>query len=159
MATKHLRLSGKQKNGYYATYWRDDRGKRHSRGFGPNRNIAANRFNAFHTLWKSDPRVRNPWMEGPLTVRVAWLKYKDYADGYYKRPDGTSTGEAASIARAFAPVLELFGDMPVQEFRPLALKEVRVRMLQAGLARRLINSRVCKIRQVFKWFGEEELVI
>jgi integrase len=56
------------------------------------------------------------------------------------------------------PCVELYSRISVHEFRPLALKAVRQRMIDSGLCRTLINRRVNRIRRVFKWGVENELV-
>ncbi len=49
--------------------------------------------------------------------------------------------------------LEFWGD-----FGPLALKAVRQQMVEHGLCRRHINQRVNRVRRIFKWGVENELV-
>jgi hypothetical protein len=45
-----------------------------------------------------------------------------------------------------------------KDFRPLALKAVRDRMVQNGWARRYINSCVGCVTRAFKWAAGQELI-
>lgn len=159
MATEHLRLI-RSGDGYYRTFWLDNKGKRHCRAFGRARTIANNKFSTFQNLWKRDKWVRNPDDRGPITIREGWEEFYEHAKGYYKRPDGTPTGEADNFKWAFAKVLELYELMPAMDFRALALKSVQAAMVKDELSRNGINSRVRKIRQVFKWLAQshEEII-
>jgi integrase len=46
----------------------------------------------------------------------------------------------------------------VKDFGPRSLKAVRERMIEQGLCRRVINSRVNRIRRMFKWGVENEFL-
>ena len=48
--------------------------------------------------------------------------------------------------------------MSVSKFGPLALKAVRQDMIQSGLARETINSRIVYLRTIFKWGVANEMV-
>lgn len=81
-----------------------------------------------------------------------------HARQYYRRPDGTPTGEAGEFRRACDPLLADFADLAVDEFRPRDLKAVRVKMVEAGLSLGVINQRVGRIRRVFRWGVSEDIV-
>lgn len=83
--------------------------------------------------------------------------YYEHADRYYVK-DGQPTGEAKNIKDATRLVQALYGMTPVAEFGPMALKAVRQKMIEAKLSRRVINFRVNRIRRVFKWGVENQLV-
>ena len=59
---------------------------------------------------------------------------------------------------ALRPLRRLYGELPAVQFGPLALKACREAMIQHGLARTTINGYVSRIRQVFRWAVENELV-
>jgi hypothetical protein len=48
--------------------------------------------------------------------------------------------------------------MPARDFGPLALRAVREAMIKTGLAYTTINSRINRIRRVFRWAGSVELI-
>lgn len=83
--------------------------------------------------------------------------YYEHADRYYVK-DGQPTGEAKNIKDATRLLQTLYGMTPVVEFGPTALKTVRQKMIEAKMSRRVINFRVNRIRRVFKWGVENELV-
>lgn len=83
--------------------------------------------------------------------------YLEYAERYYIK-DGEPTGEAKNVKEATRQLQELYGMTPVADFGPTALKTVRQKMIGTKLSRRVINFRVNRIRRVFKWGVENELV-
>ena len=85
------------------------------------------------------------------------LKYLDFAREYYRK-DGQPTGELANMKDAIGPVNDLFGDANVGGFGPSRIKSVREAMIHSGLSRNVVNARINRIRRVFKWGVENELV-
>lgn len=71
---------------------------------------------------------------------------------------GTPTSEVAAIKCALRPLRELYGRVPVTEFGPRALKAVREKMIDRGLARGTVNQNIGRIKRMFKWAASEELV-
>jgi len=72
---------------------------------------------------------------------------------------GRPTGEWNNMKDAAAPLLELFRDEPAAAFGPKKLRMVRDQMvLTARFARRTINSRIQRVRRIFRWGVAEELV-
>jgi integrase len=55
-------------------------------------------------------------------------------------------------------IRQLYGTTPAPEFGPMALKKVRQAMIDAGRSRKLINKDVNRIRQMFGWAVENELM-
>lgn len=157
MPTTELRLR-KGADGYWRTDWVDDHRQRHGKSFGRARRAAEARFGRFRMAWARDPAVRNPGDEGPLTIRGAVAIWDEHAREYYRHRDGTPTGEARNVAEACAPLIDLFAGLPAREFSPRKLKRVRERMVGGKLCRNVINARVRRLRQVFKWLASEELV-
>ena len=156
MPTRYLKLR-LASDGYYRTSWVDDSGQRHWRRFGVDARRARSRFSAFHAAWKADDMVRNPGA-GPLTISAAWDLFAGWADGYYRRADGTATGELREYGYSMQLVLDEYGDLAAANFGPKALKRIRVMMAQAGWSRRVINHRVNRVRRVWAWLVSEELV-
>lgn len=93
-----------------------------------------------------------------LTVNEVFVRFLKYADGYYRRPDGTPTTEPRDYRLCSRVVRPLFGSLPAAEFGPRALKTVRQAMIDAKLARTLINQRAGRVVRVFKWAVAEELI-
>lgn len=83
--------------------------------------------------------------------------YLEYAERYYIK-DGEPTGEAKNVKEATRQLQEYYGMTRVSDFGPTALKTVRQKMIETKLSRRVVNFRVNRIRRVFKWGVENELV-
>jgi integrase len=118
----------------------------------------------------------------PLTVAELVLAYWRWAESYYVK-DGKPTSEQDTIRQALRFVRRLYGSTPAHEFTPKKLKAVRQAMvehpvtrrfevrnpdtgevewrekvLRHGLARSFINKQVSRIKRMFAWAVEEELV-
>lgn len=94
----------------------------------------------------------------PLTVAELILRYWHFAEGYYRHPDGTASPELHCLKSALRPLRKLYQDLPASEFTPLKLKAVRESMIGEGLARKTINSNIGRIKRLFKWADENELL-
>lgn len=155
MPTQTLKLNRK-KTGYYFTKWYSDQGKPHDKSFGKNRASAARKFERFRAAWLADETIRNPESAAEvLTIGKAWQLFDAHAQTYYRRADGSQTGEALNFKHAFTHVTDLFDELPAAEFTPMALKQARANMIEYDLAISTINARVRKIRAVFKWLVSE----
>ncbi len=92
-----------------------------------------------------------------LTVNEIAVPYWRFAQEYYRK-NGDATSEAFSIKRALGPLVELYGTTPVSQFGPLALKTYRETLIVKGLTRGVINNHVGRVKRMFKWATENELV-
>jgi integrase len=104
-----------------------------------------------------------------VTINELAAAFWEHADKHYRRADGTTTSEVNEYRLALRPLRYLFGDLTASEIGPLALKAVRELMIdgyehpkygpQRGLARGVINQRIGRIRRVFKWGIENEMLL
>ena len=85
------------------------------------------------------------------------LQYWKHVQSYYVKR-GRPTDEQAGIRAALRFVRRLFGRTPATEFGPLRLKTVRGAMIEAGLSRGVINQYVRRVRRMFRWGVENELI-
>jgi integrase len=92
-----------------------------------------------------------------LRTSELFLAYLDFAQRYYVK-NGQPTGEVANLRDAIRPVSELSPNTRVLDFGPLQLKRVRERIIKQGLSRRVINARINRLRRIFKWGVENQLV-
>jgi integrase len=95
--------------------------------------------------------------EGP-TVNELILSFWRHSKTYYRRADGTPTGELDNLRLALRPLKRLYGSTPARRFRPKSLKSVRQTMIDSGLCRRTINQRIGRILRAFRYGVENELV-
>jgi integrase len=89
-----------------------------------------------------------------LTMAELLVHYMEYAKGYYLPP----SREIEGITLALRPLKDQYGHTLAADFGPLSLRAVRDGWVRAGLARKHINSRVSKIRRLFKFAVSHELV-
>ena len=101
----------------------------------------------------SKPTKTAPPGPRPLTVTQLALRFKVYAEAYYGK-----SREVHNLRDAIRPARALFGRWLASEFGPVQLRRVRDEMVKAGLSRGVINSRVNRIRRMFKWGVSEELI-
>jgi hypothetical protein len=73
--------------------------------------------------------------EQPATISEVITAFWKHAQVYYRRPDGTQTGEANMFKYALRPLRRLYGATPANEFGPLALVAVRKFMVELGWCR------------------------
>lgn len=114
----------------------------------------------------------NPAMaDTGLTILEITLAYLKHCHTYYVK-DGKPTDEIVCIKSAVQDLVELYGNSPANSFGPIALKTVREKMIQpkqkkigrtkktieVRWCRRYINMSVNRIRRMFKWAVENELV-
>ena len=92
------------------------------------------------------------------TVNVISLTYIRYAKTYYKPTAEGEQKEVGCLRDALKLVRRLYGRRPASEFGPKALKEVRKAMVEKGWARTYVNHQVGRVKRMFRWATEEELI-
>ncbi|HVX64878.1 MAG TPA: site-specific integrase, partial [Pirellulales bacterium] len=107
--------------------------------------------------WLANGRQLPTDQSDALSVEEILARYWDFAEQYYVK-DGKPTREQNNIVYALRPLEELYGDTLATAFGPLALKAVREKMIESGLARKVINQRIGAIKRVFRWAVSEELL-
>lgn len=92
-----------------------------------------------------------------LTVAEVAAAYWHYAQGFYQK-DGRPTGELGKIRVALRVVKRLYGRTECAKFGPLALKTVRDDIISTGIGRRSVNDQIGRLKRMFRWSVENELV-
>jgi integrase len=105
--------------------------------------------------WLTGERLTTP---DALTISRLCLKYTEEHAKLYYRKNGRQTSEVSAIQASLRPLIRLFGKSKVVDFGPTKLKRVRQEMIDAGVVRTSINRNIGRIRRVFKWGVENELV-
>lgn len=103
-----------------------------------------------------------------VTVADVIARFWSWAENHYRKTDGTPTSEVGECRYSLRPLNHLYGKTPAGEFGPLKLKSVRQLMIdgydhpkygrQKPLSRGVINRRVERIKRMFRWATENELV-
>jgi len=92
------------------------------------------------------------------TVNEVIAAYWEYAQAYYRKPDGTPTQEIQTLRQALKPLILLYGETVAADFGPLALKAVREAMIQKGWCRSHINKQISRLKSMFRWGTEQEMI-
>lgn len=92
-----------------------------------------------------------------ITIAELLNDYLDYAREYYKT-DSETTSEYTGMVEAVRPLNLLYASTEARQFGPLSLKAVRQKMVDKGWCRKHINRSVSRLRRVFKWGVENEMV-
>ncbi len=119
--------------------------------------------------WEANERrLTGPTAAADLTIAELIRRYWQHVEGYYRHEDGTPTGEVVAMRYSLRPLNHLHGPTQARDFGPNALKAARELMVrgyehpkygkQEPLCRTQINARVKRIRRMFKWAVENELV-
>jgi integrase len=88
------------------------------------------------------------------------LAYWKHAQVYYGAA-GTADkgkGELTSIRLMLKSLTRLYADTPAESFGPLAFKAVRESMIAGGWCRSYVNQQAGRLKRVFGWGVENELV-
>lgn len=104
-----------------------------------------------------DPFKSSPGSAG-ITIAELTLAYLRHAETYYVK-NGEITDEVACVKSAVRHLVKLFGLTAANEYGALKLKATRQSMLDSGtMCRNYINQSVGRIRRMFRWAVENELV-
>lgn len=99
----------------------------------------------------------NGTADAGVSVNELILAYLPHAESYYRK-NGRPTSELPLICDALKLLRQHYGMTPVGEFGPLRLKTLRKKLIARGIARKSINQRIGRIKRLFKWGVENELV-
>jgi len=103
-------------------------------------------------------RLAEPKPERPaLTVTEVLARYWEHAQRYYVKA-GEPTKELGHMKCVIRLVRRLYGRDLADRFGPLALKACREELIAAGQRRRTVNQNVGRIKRIFRWAVENELV-
>jgi len=94
---------------------------------------------------------------GYITVAEICAAFWTHAMTYYVK-DGKLTSEIDCYRSAMRPLNELYGSTRANEFGPKALKVVRQKMIDLGWCRNTINKHIGRIKTIFRWAGENEII-
>jgi integrase len=96
--------------------------------------------------------------EKGVTISGLCKQYLRFADTYYFKTDSGSTVEPGHIECALRPVRRLYGRSAAGDFGPRRLKMVREEMIKSGWCRTHVNQQVGRVKRMFRWATENELV-
>lgn len=109
-------------------------------------------------VWLAAGRAAPTPAQEAMSVSELIVRFIRHALQHYARPDGTISREVANYSEALGPLRRLYGATPAAEFGPLKLKAVRLEMVRMGWVRTNVNRQASRVRAVFKWASENELI-
>jgi hypothetical protein len=92
-----------------------------------------------------------------LMIGECIARYKQHARGYYVK-NGRETSEVHFVHSALQPLVDRFKDLPVSEFGPKRLKQVREDTIKLGWCRSTVKRAVNVVQGCFSWCASEELI-
>src|SRR5262245_31651915 len=104
-----------------------------------------------------DPELRTAG-DLPLSIKAVIDRYGEWADTYYRHPDGTPTGEAGNIRHALTFLEQAVGGLHPGDFTPNRLRDFQQVLIRKGHARTYVNSNVRRVKSMFKWAEAREWV-
>jgi integrase len=120
---------------------------------GPHGSAASRRqYDQLISEWIANGRT-SPSAAQEISVTELLASYLRFAKAYYRESD-----EPKQVVYTIRPLKELYGRTNAAEFSPLKLKAVRQKMIEADLCRNEINKRVGRIKRIFRWAVENEMV-
>jgi integrase len=124
---------------------------------GPHGTAASRReYDRLIAEWMANGR-HAPLAASDLQVVEMTARYWKFAAGYYATSEDTN-GELGALKQAITALNALYGTTNASDFRPLALKALRDRMIARGWCRGYVNAQVKRVRRMFRWGVENELV-
>jgi integrase len=108
-------------------------------------------------LGEPEAGVTMPDNPGCVQVADLVLCFLDWAKLYYLR-DGKAGSEYHCLRAATIPLLKIADCVLVQHFGPKNLKAVRADMIERRWTRDTINDQIGRVRRIFKWGVEHEVV-
>jgi integrase len=101
--------------------------------------------------------VRNSDDPHDTTVLEVMAAYIRFARMYYRK-NGKPTREFELICETCRFIKALYARTRAVDFGPLALKAVRQTMVDAGHCRNHVNKNISRVKRMFKWAAEEEII-
>ena len=92
-----------------------------------------------------------------LSINELCVLFVEHAENHYRK-NGKLTSEFDCVLLTIGPLKKLYGLTSAQSFGPLALKAVRELMVTRGWCRSTVNRAVARIRHIFRFGVENELV-
>ena len=93
-----------------------------------------------------------------MTITELVCRYMTHVEGYYVNAAGQATNEQGHMRTVLGMMRELYGDTPAVRFGPKALLTLRQRMVTRGWKRITVNQCIGRVKRMFRWAVEQELV-
>lgn len=119
---------------------------------------AEENYNRWVRMFLSRDRNSGGLLAGTsITITQLAESYLKWAETYYVK-NGKVTSEVCTLKQAIGLLVDLCPDLPIDEIRPSHVKAARDKMVDAEYARGHINDQISRIRRIWRWAVENELV-
>lgn len=121
--------------------------------------LADEKYRRVVAEWLTTGRVPQPgdYPEPAVSVSELIPAFWKHAERHYVK-NGRPADEQHCFKSALKPIRELYGSTSVDEFGPMALKAVREEFIAKVWCRTYVNKSVSRIRPMFRWGVENELI-
>src|SRR5262245_58162025 len=131
-------------------------GARRDRLLGPYETAASRaEYGRVIAQWEARGRRLDDAVPAELTIAELLVRFLRHAETYY----GVGSKEYDHFEKTTVPLTDTYPHKPANDFGPAELKVVRQRMIDFhDWSRNVVNRRVNRLRQIWKWAVEEGLV-
>jgi integrase len=113
-------------------------------------------YNRLIASWLGNSRQLAAPAAQPITINEVALAYLKHAERAYV--NGRRSSHFACILSAVRVCRSVCGRTSAAEFGPKMLKSVRQQMIRKGWSRNYVNIQTQRIRAMFRWAAEEEMI-
>ncbi|MFA6135248.1 MAG: site-specific integrase [Phycisphaerae bacterium] len=93
-----------------------------------------------------------------ITVKEMLARFWLYAENHYRRSNGAASSELGNYLTVIKFLKKLYADTRACDFGPMALRVVREQMVAQGWCRSSVNRMAGRIKSIFRWATEQELI-
>lgn len=113
---------------------------------------------AARKLWEQETRRLPTTATKSETVDAVCGAWIAHCEVYYRRRDGSQTGEACGCQNAVRVLRDMHGKRPVAELQHADMLAVRDALVRSGIARVTVNRYMERIRRLWTWALDEGLL-
>lgn len=113
-------------------------------------------YERFRLEWVSQNAAPANTRDALIVADLA-LRFRSWASAYYVK-DGRPTSELSNFTVACTAVVELYGTLPADDFRPAHLLATRQHFIDRGITRGGCNRYTSKIVRMFAWGVGADLI-
>ena len=110
---------------------------------------------AARRLWEAETRHTPTTVLKSATVDDLCGGWIAYCETYYRRKDGSQTGEAWGCQNSVRLLREMYGTRPAAELQHADMLAVRDALVRSGIARVTVNRYMERIKRLWRWALDE----